>query len=68
MSLDRRISRLEQSHPWLTGDPDIVIETVSLDPARPELGSFEIRYQYGVKIYDGIADMLNQISGKTRSL
>jgi hypothetical protein len=68
MSLDRRISRLEQFQPQLTGSAEIVIESYFLDPAYPELGRFERHYQHGAIVYDGFVELLALVNGKTRSL
>lgn len=67
-ALENRLTRLEQSLPALNDPPEIVVETYLLKPAQPECGSFENHYQHGVKIYDGFQELLNEISGKTRSL
>ena len=40
-TLANRVNRLEQAHPQLTGPQGIEAEHYLLDPARPELGSFE---------------------------
>jgi hypothetical protein len=67
-AIENRVNRLEQSHPHLTGSPEIVIEKYFLDPAYPEMGSFENHYQHGIKIYDGLDELLATVNGKTRSI
>ncbi len=67
-AIANRITRLELSHPQLTGSPDILIEKHLVDPANPECGSFEMHYQYGALIYDGLAELLAIVNGKTRSI
>jgi hypothetical protein len=66
--ISNRVTRLELSHPQLTGSPEIVIEKYFLDPAHPKLGSFEMHYLYGALIYDGLAELLAIVNGKTRSI
>ena len=67
-AIENRITRLEQSHPQLTGSPEIEVEHYLLDPNRPELGSFERHHQYGAVVYDSLDELLATVNGKTRSL
>lgn len=67
-ALETRLTRIEQSFPAPNGPAETVVETYFLDPANPQWGSLEKHYQGGVKIYDGVQELLNEISGKTRSL
>jgi hypothetical protein len=67
-AISNRVTRLEQSHPYLTGSREIEVEHYFLDPAQPDLGSFERHSQYGAVVYDGLDELFAIVSGKTRSV
>jgi hypothetical protein len=67
-AIGNRVSRLEQYHPQLTDSPEIEVEHYLLDPAQPELGSFERHRQYGAVVYDSLDELLATVNGKTRAL
>ena len=67
-AIENHVTRLEQSSGLLTGPTEIVTEKLMLGHTDPIEFDFEKHYQNGVLVYDSFAELLNEISGKTRSL
>lgn len=67
-TFENRVTRLEQSIGLPTGPTEIVTEKLILGYTDPIEFDFEKHYQNGALIHDSFAELLNEISGKTRSL
>ena len=67
-AIGNRVSRLEQAIGILCEAPEVVMENVLFGQTDPIELAIERHYQKGVLIYDSLAELLKEISGKTRSL